>query len=59
MERRAKFFPWEITGEDLIVFQVSSSKTTKESAMEELTQLPQFDQQVLGCQREEGRVSTT
>jgi hypothetical protein len=24
-----------------------------------LAQLPQFDQQVLGCQREEGRVSTT
>jgi hypothetical protein len=25
----------------------------------DLAQLPQFDQQVLGCQREEGRVSTT
>jgi hypothetical protein len=27
--------------------------------IKKLTQLPQFDQQVFGCQREEGRVSTT
>jgi RNA polymerase sigma factor FliA len=42
----------------LLTAQFHRSPTDIEIS-QKLTRLPQFDQQVFGCQREEGRVSTT
>jgi hypothetical protein len=41
------------------VLHASNPLPSFEVATIKLTRLPQFDQQVFGCQREEGRVSTT